>query len=542
MIGLALWAIGWGVDGGTQAQRQPVELKPLATLDPRAITDLIHNGRADSAVAVLSAPVYAGSSDPMVYLLRARAMRDQMSDEDDNKSLIQRDGALVLAQIDSALALCDAAIERGASDPVFHYYRGRGYLAKAQIQTLTHSYWSAGRSAANAKRDLEKYLERAPDDPDAQGDLGAFLYFADTLPGVLKFFSKFFGIPGGDRERGLEMLRYAATHDGVFSVDYQIALAAIDLLFEGQLERGIAAMRALIDEHPQYTRLVEPFGVLIPLDPLRVRDHQRLEDRVLAERFAMVDAKMDTSLVKRIQLHRALADIYFRAPSAAMADLTALIEDPVTRPDWFLPLAIVNRGQLYAKSGRTDEALQAFETIAGNEEMNHFHSLAYGLIGSLKEPWKVVELEHLDFVGVIYDGRLDEAQAGLREYGRLYGRDVVFYFYLGEIETFRQNLAAAQRAYEATLKIEVEGGDENYQLLASLRLAELAGLDGKYDKAKKYVEDATKFTHAGYLFDFMIHSRKRFFEALSEGKTTTAPTLLLKQSAADSASPQAVHQ
>lgn len=540
VIGIAAWAIGWGVGGSTPAGSPPVELKPGSAIDPRAITALIHNGRADSAVTLLRG--IAGSSDPMVYLLRARAMRDQISDEDDNKSLIVHDGEVVHSQLDSAIALCDAAIKRGASDPLFHYYRGRAYLAKAQVFTLTRSYWSAGRAASSAKKDLQDYLKFVPDDPDAQGDLGAFLYFADTLPGLVKFISKFFGIPSGDRERGLEMLRFAASQNGVFKVDYQVALVAIDLLFEGRLEQGAVGMRALIDEHPYYTRLVEPFAVLGPLDPLRLRAHQQLEDRVLADRFSMVNARVDWSLVKRIQLHRAYADMYFRAPSLALTELTTLIDNPTERPDWFLPLAIINRGQLYAKSGRVDEALQAFEMVTGREDMSHFHDLAYGLLESLKEPWNVIELDDLDFVGNIYDGRLEEGQAGLKEYGRLYGRDVIFYFYLGEIDTFRQDFPAAQRAYEATLKIDVAGGDESYQMLAALRLAELAGLRGKYNDAKKYVEDATQYTHAGYLVDFMIHSRMRYFELLDNGTIKTAPTLLLKQAAAGSAAPETVHQ
>jgi tetratricopeptide (TPR) repeat protein len=478
----------------------------------------------------------------MIYLLRARSLRDYLDDEDDNKKLVAADAAAMAAQLDTAIALCDETLKSEAADPIYLYYRGRAQLGKAQVNVLSRSYWSAGRNARKAKNDLEEFLKHAPDNGDAQGDLGAFLYFADTLPGVIKFVSKLLFFPTGDRDRGLEMIHFAASNPGVFRLDYQIGVAAIDLLFEGYLEQGAIAMRALVDEHPGYTRLVEPFGVLSPLDPLNIREHQRLEDDVLATRLDMTGAWMDWSLIKRIQLHRAYADMYFRSPSEALDQFTKFIDDPEERPDWALPLALINRGQLYAKSGRTDEALAAFERVLAIDTMSHFHDRAVQMPKSLEKPWKTIDLDDLDFIATIYDGDLEAAGAGLKEYGRLYGRDVIFYFYLGELEVFAQDFRAAQRAYETCLRAEIEGGDQSYQMYAALRLAEISGLQNRYKEAKEYVEKARGFIHVGYLVDFMIHSRQRYYELLENGTLDTPPTLLLKTSASHSAAPQAVHQ
>jgi tetratricopeptide (TPR) repeat protein len=530
--------------GNTAAESQEPypAIKAPVTIDPYMIMDLMYSGRSDSALSVLDSDEYARSSDPMVYLLRARNIRDQLVDEDENKQLIKADAGVILAELDSAIVLCDAALEHKASDPIYLYYRGRAWLGKAQVYTLTRSYWSAGRSAGKAKRDLEKFLKYVPDHPGAQGDLGAFLYFADTLPGVIKFVSKLLRFPTGERDRGLELLQFAASHKGVFQGDYQVALAAIDLLFEGRLEHGADSMLALIDQRPGFTRLVEPFGVMAPLDPLRIREYQRVEDEVVATRLNMVDARVDWSLIKRIQLHRAYADMYFRSPNDALAEFTSFIDDPVARPDWALPLALINRGQLYAKSGRSEEALQALEMVVSREDMKHFHNVANNLIKSLEKPWKTVNLDDLDFIGSIYDDDLEEAGAGIKEYGRLYGRDVIYYFYLGELEMFAQDFAAAQRAYETCLKIDVAGGDQSYQMFAALRLAEISGLEQRYKEAKQYVENSINYTHVGYLLDTMIHSRKRYFELMENGTLTEPPTLLLKQSGAGSAAPHAVHQ
>jgi tetratricopeptide (TPR) repeat protein len=539
-LALASTGLGTGQAHGATGARSYVEA-PKA-IDPYRITGLIYSGRADSALAILNSSEYEGTPDPMVYLLRARSLRDQLSDEDDNKKLVAMDAAAVAAQLDTAITLCDEVLKHDATDPIYLYYRGRARLGKAQVNVLTRSYWSAGRNAGKAKSDLEKYLEHVPDSGDAHGDLGAFLYFADTLPGVIKFVSRLLLFPTGDRERGLEMLNFAAATPCVFQVDYQIAVAAIDLLFEGVLERGVTAMRALVDERPQYTRLVEPFGVLAPLDPLRIREYQRLEDFVLATRLDMAGAWMDWGLIRRIQLHRAYADMYFRSPSAALDQFTEFIDDPEERPDWALPLALINRGQLYAKSGRTDEALAAFQAVLATDTMSHFHDLAGQMTKSLGEPWKVVDLKDLDFIAAIYDGDVEVARAGLKEYGRRYGRDVIFYFYLGEIEVFGQDFVAAQRAYETCLSAEVEGGDQSYQMYAALRLAEVSGLQGRYKEAKHYAEKADEYIHVGYLLDFMIESRQRYYELLENGTLGIQPTILLKDPADHSSTPQATHQ
>jgi hypothetical protein len=480
IIAFAAFMLVSAGSGGGNTEQQSDEREPAIkapkTIDPYVISGLLYEGRSDSALSILNSPKYARSSDPWVYLLRARMMRDRLADEDDNKKLIAEDGKPILAQLDTVIALCDGALDQSASDPVYLYYRGRAWLGKAQIHTLTRSYWSAGRSAGKAKNDLDKYLKQVPDNADAQGDLGAFLYFADTLPGVLKFVSKILRFPSGNRDRGLEMIHYAASHRAVFQVDYKIAVAAINLLFEGRFGEGADQMLALIDANPGYTRLVEPLGVVAPLDPLRIREYQRIEDKVIATRQSMSVTPVEMSLITRIALHRAYLDMYFLSPSSALVELTSLVDKPVDRPDWMLPLAVVNRAQLLPKSGDTAAALAEFETVRANETMKHYHDLSKNLIKSLDPPWKTVNLDDLNFIGSIYDDKLADAGVGLKEYGRIYGRDVIYFFYLGELETFAQDFVAAQRAYEMCLKIEVEGGDQSYQMFAALRLAELSGL------------------------------------------------------------------
>lgn len=505
-------------------------------VDAAAMMDLICLGRPDSVLTLLDTEEGGRSPDALAELLIARALRDQLSDEDDDKGRIERDAQPILEHLERAIALCDKSLEHASPDPRYYYYRGRAYLGKAQIHTLTRSYWGAGRSASHAKHDLEKFLETEPNHPDAQGDLGAFLYFADTLPGIVKFLGKLLFIPGGNRERGLQMLEYAATHDGAFSSDYQVALAAIYLIFEGRFEEGAVAMEQMIERYPDYSRLVEPYGVLAPLYPTRLRQFQRLEDSVIARHLGRGSDLVDWSLVKRIQLHRSYNNMFFGHPQRALFELSSLVEKPTPRPDWMLPLAMINLGHLEAKRGDTGKARALFEQVKETDTMNHFHDLAGDLLDSFGKPWKRIELADLDFIASIYDGSLQVAREGLAAYDAKYGRDPLYYFYLGETELFAQNFVAAAQAYGACLAVKVGGGDQSYQLFAATRLGEIHGHEHRYETACRYFDQAKQYTHAGYLFDFMLNSRKHYYELLRDGTIEQQPTLLL-QSMSDYSTP-----
>lgn len=534
-VGVLLISVALAVAGGARVDSSEREAGKTALdvslqFEPRHVMDLICMGMPDSAVAYLESDE-ALLDDPFALSLKARAMRENISDEDDNKGLIKQDTAPIHEVLDRAIEICDEALE-DSSDPRYYYVRGRLHLGKAQLYTFTRSFWGAGRQAAKSKKNLEKFLEYYPGQADASGDLGAFLYFADTLPGIIKFISKLLLIPSGDRERGLELLEYAASEEngGIFAVDYQIGMAAILLVFEGRFEEGAVRMQQLIDRFPYYTRLVEPFGVMAPMYPLRMREFQRTEDGVVLAHLTRNGDDADWRLIKRLKLHRAYSNMFFSSPRRALEELTEIVNDPPSRPDWVLPLALVNQGHLYAKMGRTEDAARVFERVLSDDSMGHFHDLSSGLLKSLDEPWKTVDLADLDFIESIYGGDIETARHGLAQYELKYGRDVLYNFYLGEIRLFEQRFDGAKAAYQVSLDIEVKGGDQSYQMFSALRLAELLGNDGRYKEAKEYIEHSVKYTHAGYLLDMLVLARKRYYELLADGTIETHPNMLVHRS------------
>jgi len=93
---------------------------------------------------------------------------------------------------------------------------------------------------------------------------------------------------------------------------------------------------------------------------------------------------------------------------------------------------------------------------------------------------------------------------------------------------FEQDFAAAKESFSRALDRNESGGDQIYQMFASLRLAEIAGQQGRFGDAKDYLERAKKYCHANYLLDFLVRSRKRYYELQDEDKIDTWPALLVR--------------
>ena len=511
------------------------QVQPRAPFDPKLVFDLTYMSRPDSALAVIEDQRRADPNDPFILLLKAKVLRERLNDEDNDKALIKKSTKPIHAVLDTAIALCDKALDQKTIDPRYYFYRGYGWLIKAQLHVLTKGYWSAGRAAGRGKGDLERYLERFPDDPDARGMLGAYLYFADAIPSLVKIVAKLLLIPGGDRQKGLEMLEFGATHEGLFTTDWRMVLAAIHLVFEGHFERGADEFADLLEEFPLYTRLVEPLGVVAPLYPQKIREIEKAEKTALEFQLSMSEAHVDWSLVKRMWLHQAFTKSYFGDVVGAMDEYRMLIDAPPDHPDWVLPISLLNHGYFQQRTGRNDLARSAYERVRSSKEMEFYHGAAKQLLASLDTKPRSVPLEDLSFVSNVYSEQVTEALAGIERYKQLHGEGALTDFYSGDLKIFENDFAGARIAFERAVERDETGGDQIYQMFAALRLAELHGQDGDFDKAMDKLDDAKKFCHANYLLDFIIRSRKRFYELVKDGKLDAKPALLITENAANSA-------
>ncbi len=496
--------------------------------DAGEILEILYSNRPDSALALTRFYQKENPKDPYPILLEAKLLRDRLNDEDNNKELIRQATPPIHAALDRAIALSDGALQRDVKDYRQYYYRGYGWFMKAQLHALTKSYWNAARAASHGKGDLERYLDKYPDDPDAQGALGAYLYFADALPGFIKIIAKLFLIPEGDRERGLAMMEFAATHKGAFSTDWRFVLAALNLVFEGNFEKGSDGLLRLLEEYPYYTRLAEAVAVVETLYPARTREFFAVVETSIDDHLSVGEQHADWQLIKRIQLVQAFTESYFGNPRDAIEMYAPLLENPPPHPDWIVPIALLNRGFLQQRMGKADDARKAFDTVLKGDRWPVYHPAAKAMLESVDVPVKTIDTDDLEFVQMLYDGKFDDASRLLERYQGIYGEDVLHEFYSGDLEALTGDFTAARKAYERALACDARGGEQIYQMYAAIRLAELAGADGRYSEARSLLKRAQRYCHANYLLDFLIESRQRYYHLVDAGRLDAKPSLFVR--------------
>jgi tetratricopeptide (TPR) repeat protein len=305
-----------------------------------------------------------------------------------------------------------------------------------------------------------------------------------------------------------------------------MVLAAIHLVFEGHFEKGSDEFAGLLEEYPLYTRLVEPLGVVAPLYPGRIREFMEAEASAIDAHLRLGDEQIDRQLVKRMELHRAFTEAYFGDAVEAVALFEKLIENPPEHPDWVLPIALLNRGYFNQRSGRSELARTAYERVRSSKAMKFYHNTAGELLASLDVPTPPVPIDDLGFVPRIYSRDARGAREGIDRYISRHGESALSDFYTGDLYILEGDMPGARRAFERAMEREETGGDQIFQMFSALRLAEMFGQNGDIDEAVDMLEDAKGFCHANYLLDFLVRSRKRFYELLKDKKIDAVPALL----------------
>ncbi|NIM20230.1 MAG: hypothetical protein GTO51_08370 [Candidatus Latescibacteria bacterium] len=502
-------------------------LEPSVAGEARSILDNLYRGKSDLALEQTERYIEANQDHPLPYLIKARVLREALPEQDDNKELIRKNAAPMHDILDKVIDLCETRMKAAEDDSEHRFYRGWAWMFKAQLHALGGSYWSAGRSAAKGNQDLKKYLSEHPEDPDAKGIMGTFLYFADTLPAVIKFVKTLFFIPGGDREKGLAYLNDACAEGGLLATDHKIILAAIYTLFEGRFEDGVSRFMDLLEKYPSYLRLVEPLGVVRTFYPSKLWQLMQIENSALDRHMAEQREGVDWDTIHRLRYHRSYSSMFFESPSAAIQEFRALVDEAPDRPDWLVPLSLMNLGCIYANLGEADKATDACNRILEDKGMKRFHDVAEEMLeGNHLIENSILEAD-AGFIRHIYILEQAWAKNGLEDYRERKGATVLYDFYSGEALLLAGDLEEASNRFLSALDQEVPSCSQAYQLLSAVRLAEIKGVQQDYKSAEKYLDKSLDYYHEEFLIDMLIKARKRFYERLSKGESDITPSVLV---------------
>jgi tetratricopeptide (TPR) repeat protein len=502
--------------------RAPVHADPAveAAVDEqvRRCIHFIYDGQLDSARAAVEEAARIGPGDPRIGLFRFRCLRENYPDDINEEARAKAKAPALLAQLDQSIAACDSIIKVDRKSNVAYLYRGWSYMMKAQVHAIASDIWPAGGESRKGKNDLDRYLATAPDDIDAGVILGGYLYFADILPKVVKFLKFFARVPGGDRDRGLELLGAGRTSDGYTGVDSEVVLAVIEYFFEGRIEEAESKFVDLAERFPSNPRVNEVLGsvaIFHPETSARARDAQsRIIDGFGTQVRGWDDIFLYRLLYARARVSNQMGDF-----DAAREDLNRVVEKSPKDPLWITPRALLGLAQLAANAGEQAESVRYAEKVLAKKDWSRYHSAAKRFVtlrtGKSQQQLAAGLAEvRRGLYGT--DPHPDAALQRIQEIRSQHGEDARLTYLEAELHRSMGDIAAARKAYEQVVNEGNDGGFESTRLMSLIRLGELDLAAKKYGAATKRYEEAQEiesgYTHLGN----MIRGRLRYIELASE--------------------------
>lgn len=484
--------------------------------ESRQAMELLFSGRTGTAMAYMDSLRSECDGSPLFFLTRARLHREFLPVDDEQKDAIAEAAAPLYADLDACIAECTRRIDIGDDDARLYLYRGWAWMFKSHVRTYARSMWTAGREAKKGKSDLEHYLEKRPDDPIANSIMGAFLYFADTLPAAYKFVSKLLFLPGGDRDRGLQMMELAVGWDSLVEMDNRLVLYSVYIGFEGRFEEGIEGFGYLHRKHPRHATFMRPTGVMMPLKPRFVYGDRDSLDVGIERYGAISPEQQERATYWLLRFSRAYTDRFYQ-PGAAIGGFEGIIQGNPEHPDWIRGYAAFELGRLQAALGDGEAAKRSFLLARNDPRVGYLHGEVDDMLDAMNNWDGRRTIPEDSLIAAIYRGDTTAATRAVASLSAVHRPTAAQLFYLGEAYLAAGKPDAAVAAWARALDSESPRWDEAYRLIAGTRAGELSGAGGRYESAADYFKRARELWHREFLYDWLLEGRRRYFERLADG-------------------------
>jgi tetratricopeptide (TPR) repeat protein len=150
---------------------------------------------------------------------------------------------------DSVDRICDQRIKNNSRDKDAYFARGYAKgLHAAFITLVDHSFAGAARQGYAARSDSEQALKIDPEYADAKMAVGIQQFAVASLPRLVRLMVGIVGV-GGNKEKGLDMLREAAAHGYVTNVSSRTVLSLF-LRHDARYQEAIVVQHGLAEEFP----------------------------------------------------------------------------------------------------------------------------------------------------------------------------------------------------------------------------------------------------------------------------------------------------
>ena len=261
LAGLALAGVGWGAGG------QTVHANALA-FDPAVRDGFTHfyNLDYDGALARFEPVMRAHADDPMAYgyVLMVTIFKELYHQDLLDTTYYARDSFLTTQRrvdvpegtrrqiedlTNKVQALADERLKKNDKDKDALFARGyaRG-LHAAFITLADHSFLTAARQGLASRNDSEAVLKIDPEYADADMAVGIQQFAVASLPRFLRMMAGIAGA-GGNKEKGLGLLRVSAAHGVVTGVESRTALSLF-LRHDGRYAEALVVQHGLAEQFP----------------------------------------------------------------------------------------------------------------------------------------------------------------------------------------------------------------------------------------------------------------------------------------------------
>ena len=256
----------------------------------------------------------------------------------------------------SAIALADQQIKANPNDANAYFARGyaRGMHA-AFITLCDHSYVAAARQGFASRSDSEQTLKIDPDYADAQMAIGIQQFAVASLPRFVRILVGIAGV-GGNKEKGLELLRESAAHGIVTPIESRTALSLF-LRHDARYPEAIVVQKSLADQYPH--------DYLFRLEVANLtKDSGNGPGAIAIYREIIADAKKPGYFIEP-RLHMAyfgLADT--QRGQNDIADAAQNYLQAAAQPtcsDWIRRRAQLNAGEMFDLLNNRDEAIKQYQ-------------------------------------------------------------------------------------------------------------------------------------------------------------------------------------
>ena len=255
-------------------------------------------------------------------------------------------------------ALSDAALKANPNDKDALFARGYAKGLHAAFITLAdHSFAAAARQGYSARNDCETVLKLDPQYADAKMAVGIQQFAVASLPGWVRMVVGIMGV-GGSKQRGIALLRDAAAHGVVTSVEARTALSLF-LRHDGRYPEALEVERGLAAQYPHdYLFRLEEANLLKDeghgLDAI-AEYHKVLDDAAKPGYF--VDARLQLAWFGMADTQRGYNDL-----KGAQEGYLKVVQQP-NCSDWLKKRAWLFEGQVSDLLHDRPAAMHAYQQV-----------------------------------------------------------------------------------------------------------------------------------------------------------------------------------